>query len=209
MASYGSWPSIRQHGLLSTSELLSLFEITADRRCELLTQQRKHSVPISHPVHGNAVLRDQKPLSAKNLARCLVDCDEKTWYQLLNERVFFWLDRDRLMTLMSAGEYAGQQHTVLELDSLGLVTKYRDAIEVATMNTGNTRPFPHPRGRETFRSLQQFDYERRRRLPDYSAVVELTVLRGVSDIREHVTRVLHADATEEGAFNEREILFTL
>jgi hypothetical protein len=195
MASYGSWPSIEKHGLLSTSELLELFQYPAEQRTELLTTQREKSVPIKHPVHGEALLRDQKPLSPENLARCLTDCDDKTWYRLLNERVFFWLDRQRLMTLMSAREYEGKKHTVLKIDTAPLVRKYLHAIEIAHMNTGNTLPFPHKRGCSTFRSLDNYDYEHRRKLPNYSAVVELTVLKGVPDLREYVIQVEHASVS--------------
>ena len=63
------------------------------------------------------------------------------------------------------------------------------------MNTGNTRPYPHKRGRDTFRSMDQYDYEHRRRLPDYSAVVELTVLGGVPNLRDCVIKVEHASVT--------------
>jgi hypothetical protein len=192
MASYGSWPSIKKHGLLSTGELLALYEIGAAQRVELLTAQRLRCVPISHPNHGVATIRDQKPLSAKNLARCLKGCDAPTWYSILNDRVFFWLNRKRLLTLMSARDYAERPHTILQVDTARLVRDYQKRIELAHMNTGNTLPFPHPRGRSTFRKLEEYPYEKRRNLPDYSAVVELTVLSGVPDVREYVTRVEHA-----------------
>jgi hypothetical protein len=197
---------IQKHGLLSSSRLVELFEVPEPRRTELLSTQRKHSEVICHPVHGTATLRDQKPLSAKNLARCLRDCDPANWYRILNERVFFWLDRERLITLMSAAEYASKTHTVLQIDSSGIVARYADRIELAHMNTGNTRPFPHPRGRDTFRSMQDYDYEHRRKLADYSSVVELTVIGGVNDIQKDVTRVEHASMAK-GVYETMEVLF--
>ena len=75
MASYGAWPSIQEHGLLSTSALLELLEVPDAKRTELMTKQRRTSIPVTHPTKGSAILRDQKPLSEKNLARCLEDCD--------------------------------------------------------------------------------------------------------------------------------------
>jgi hypothetical protein len=206
MASYGSWPSIRTHGLLSTLELLDLFEVPDPTRTELLTSQRRKSVQLAHPVHGTAILRDQKPLSEKNLARCLTDCDAATWYSILNQRVFFWLDHQRLMTLMSAAEYAGRPHTVLQIETAELVRRYEDRIELAHMNTGNTRPFPHPRGRSTFKRMGDYPYELRRHLPDYSAVVELTAAGGVPDLSDFVIRVEHA-AEVEGRYEVSEVLF--
>jgi len=206
MASYGSWPNIATHGLLSTLSLLELFKVAEPQRTELLTKQRRKSVEITHPIHGKAVIRDQKPLSATSLARCLVGCTPEEWYRALNERVFFWLDRDRLYTLMSAAEYVGKEHTILQLDSASIVREYENLIELAHMNTGNTRPFPHPRSPATFRSMTTYPYAERRRLPDYSAVVELTVLGGVRDVKDFVLEAEHA-CIQDGEFNSLETLF--
>jgi len=62
MAEAGSWPSIRRHGLLSTSALLDLFEVTGVERVRLESQRRPETVKIEHPEHGEALIRDQKPL---------------------------------------------------------------------------------------------------------------------------------------------------
>src|SRR2546429_180882 len=35
MAEAGSWPSVEQHGLLSTSALLDLFEVTGEKRRDI------------------------------------------------------------------------------------------------------------------------------------------------------------------------------
>ena len=192
MASPNCWPSMQQLGLLSSSALVELFEVPEPRRTALLTSQRRGTETLLHAIHGSASLRDQKPLSEKNLARCLIDCSSSDWYRILNERVFFWLNRDRLLTLMSAAEYAGEPHTVLELDTAGLLSQHLDRIELAHMNTGNTRPFAHPRGASTFRSLKNYPYESRRRLSDYNAIVELTVLSGVSNLTDYLLKVEHA-----------------
>lgn len=207
MASFGSWPSIAKHGLLSTESLLDLFEVPEPRRIELLTTQRRTSVEITHPKHGMAVIRDQKPLSAKNLARCLRGCSAEKWYRTLNERLFFWLDRERLYTLMSAAEYVGKKHTVLQLDSSSLVGKYETRIMLAHMNTGNTRPYPHPRSPATFQSMNDYPYAERQRLSDYSAVVELTVMGGMPDAKNYVTKVEHASIAD-GKYKPDEVLFT-
>jgi hypothetical protein len=206
MASWGSWPMIQKYGLLSSSKLIDLFEVPEPRRTQLLSTQRKKSELLSHPVHGTAALRDQKPLSAKNLARCLRDCDPASWYRILNERVFFWLDRERLITLMSAKEYVGKDHTILQIDSSDIVERYADQIELAHMNTGNTRPFPHSRGRDTFRSMKDYDYKRRRKLADYSAVVELTVMGSVANFHKSVKKVEHASISK-GIYTTKEVLF--
>lgn len=206
MASFGSWPSIAKHGLLSTVSLVELFQVGEPQRTELITKQRRQSVEITHPKHGKAMIRDQKPLSEKNLARCLNGCTAEEWYRVLNERVFFWLDRDRLHTLMSAAEYVGKKHTILQLDSASLVREYESQIKLAHMNTGNTRPFPHPRSPATFRSMDAYPYPERRRFPDYFAVVELTVLGGVPDVKDFVIKAEHA-CIENGKFKSSETLF--
>lgn len=206
MASFGSWPSIQEHGLLSSSELVRLFEVSGEESDRLLTRQRNHSILLEHVIHGKATLRDQKPLSSKSLQRCLTDCDATAWYSLLNERVFFWLNRERLHTLMLAREYVGKPHVVLSVDSLSLVEQYQNLIEIAHMNTGNTRPFAHPRGRSTFRALSDYDYAGRKRLSDYSAIVELTIPRGVRDVKKFVVRAEHASITN-GEYHTQEVLF--
>jgi hypothetical protein len=205
MASHGSWPLIQQHGLLSSSALVDLFEVPEPRKTALLTTQRHTSEPITHPKYGTAILRDQKVLSAKSLARCLTGCTSAEWYSILNERVFFWLSHHRLITLMSAREYVRKQHTILHMNTAGIVGRYEKEIELAAMNTGNTLPFPHPRGRSTFRRLEEYDYQKRHKLNDYSAVVELTVLKGVPDVARDVIRVEHA-SIEGGEYVTKEVI---
>ena len=206
MATYGSWASIQKPGLLSSSSLVKLFELPESEKQQLLEAQRREGVKIRHAAHGTATLRDQKPLSQKSLDRCLIDCDAQTWYRMLNERVFFWLSRDRLKTLMSAAEYVNRPHTVLHIDTASLLAEYTHRVELAAMNTGNTRPFAHPRGTATFRSLAEYPYEARRKHPDYSAIVELTVLEGVPDLSRFVLQVEHA-AQREGTYQVEEVLF--
>ena len=62
MAESGSWKSIQEFGLLSTSALLDLFEIEGARREEIESNRRPNNVIIEHRSHGAAVVRDQKPM---------------------------------------------------------------------------------------------------------------------------------------------------
>jgi len=94
----------------------------------------------------------------------------------------------------------------LRIDSSGIVERYANQIELAHMNTGNTRPFPHPRGPDTFRCMEDYDYDGRRKLANYSSVVELTVLGGVADIQKDVRRVEHASMAK-GVYSTTEVLF--
>ena len=97
MAMRESWPSIRKHGLLPTHGLLDLFEVDEPRREELTTRRRPASVAITHPVHGEAVIRDQIPMHDRHLEGCLLgSLTVREWHERLNERVFFWLTESRL-----------------------------------------------------------------------------------------------------------------
>jgi hypothetical protein len=186
--------------------MLDLFEVAEQRRSVLLSKQRHKGETITRNIHGIAILRDQKPLAEPNLTRCLINCSPAAWYLTLNQRVFFSLNRDRLITLMSAREYAGKPHAVLTLDSASLITRHLECIELAHMNTGNTHPFAHPRGITTFLSPNTYPYERCKRPDDYHAVVELTVRHAVPDVREFVMKVEHA-TVRNGHYRRLETVF--
>lgn len=186
MAHRDSWDGICRYGLLSTEALLDLFEVPGERRRPILTQQREQSVAIAHPAYGRAVIRDQKPLNRSKLEGCLSGCSFQQWLQMLNSRVFFWLTEERLQTLMCAREYCAQTHVVLVLDTLRLASDFRQRITLAPMNTGNTRPFAHPRGLATFSRMEDYPFEDRRRRGPYYRVVELAVEGGVPNIRDYM-----------------------
>ena len=192
MAERGSWPSIQQHGLLSTSALLDLYGIDGDQRNAIESARRPESVRITHEQYGDAVVRDQIPMDDKGLERCLQDGLAPTdWYRLLNERVFFWLTKERLARLLSATAYVGCSHDVLEIDTAGIVENYRDEITLCPINSGCTKPFPHPRGLATFRSLDEYPYsDWRKKRKKGERVVELCVFGGVRDIAQYVQRVI-------------------
>jgi hypothetical protein len=182
MAEVGSWENIVKHGLLSTSALLDLFEINVEERRNIESQRRERSYEIKHAVHGRAVIRDQKPIIESKLQTSLQDCTLEEWYELLNGRVFFWLIKERLNTLLSAREYRGKPHLVLTLDTRTLAEHYIESITLSPMNTGNTLPFAHPRGKATFSRMQDYPYQERLKRGPYYTVVELAVEGGVYDI---------------------------
>jgi len=189
MAWEDSWPSIERHGLLSTKTLLDLFEVDKARSTRLLTQRRPESEAIDHPKFGSAVIRDQKPLIDSKLKSSLTGgLKLEDWYRTLNDRVFFWLTEERLLTLMSAEAYRDAAHDVLILRTRDLVAAHEVDIELTAMNTGATRPMAFPRGRETFKKISAYPFDDRvaRRL---EPVIELTVLGRVPKIAEYVERV--------------------
>lgn len=206
MAEAGSWDSIRQRGLLSTTALLDLYGIEGEERERIESAQRKEKVVITHPVYGRAVIRDQKPMTDTALAKCLRDTTPREWYRLLNERVFFWVSPDRLHTLLNARAYRRQRQCVITVDTAALLERHADRVTLAPINTGSTIWNPQPRGLDTFRRISDYPYsELRKRRGKKDVVVELAVDHGVPDLRDFVLKVEHIEGgkTVEVLFDRR------
>lgn len=192
MAADGSWPSIARHGLRSTSALLDLFEVGQASREELEARRRPETVMLEHAIHGQAFVRDQKPMTDASVETALVGTGlaPSDWYRFLNGRVFFWLTEERLATMLDARPYRGQVHTVLVVDTRTLVIDHLAHITLSSMNSGATRPFPHPRNFDTFQALAEYPFAalRRRRLAR-NVIVELAVEYSVPNITDYVVEV--------------------
>ena len=187
MAEAGSWPSIRQRGLLSTSALLDLFEVPEQERPALEARRRPESVKLRHPVHGVAWLRDNKPVNLTVLRRTLYDWSEEQYFRALNRRVFLWLDRTRLDGLLASPSYQGRRHDLLELDTAGLLERHGDRVELSAVNSGAVTQFSTtPRGAGLFSGLEDYPWRERRR-----TAAELTVLHSLPDVGELVVNVRH------------------
>jgi hypothetical protein len=189
MAHTDSWPGIAAHGLLSTSALLDLFEVSGEKRYHIESDRRPDSVVITHPGLGRAVIRDNKPMSDTMLARCLVDVDPPSYYRLLNRRAFFWLTEQRLETLLSARAYRYETHLVITVETSALLKRHADAVTLSAINSGSTAYRAMPRGNATFVPLPDYDYEARRRLRgSQGAIAELAVEHGLDDVLEIALR---------------------
>lgn len=183
MAHFGSWPSIERHGLLSTSSLLDVFEIQGPERDRIESRWRSTSIPIDHPEHGQAVVRDQLPLRPDLLRRCLRDgMTPEDWYRTLNAHVFFWVDEPHLKTLLNARAYRELPQAVLVLDTARLLERHLPAVRLSSINSGSILRGGAPRGRETF--LPVADHSQ-------SRLVELCVIGAVPDVRALVLTVEH------------------
>lgn len=189
MAEEASWESVVEHGLLSTTDLLDLYEFEGEERRKLESERRPESVKISRDGLPTAVVRDQKPMTRSALEKCLTDgTTPEEWFETLNARVFFWLSKDRLQGLLGARAYRDKPQTVITLDTASLVGAHRDVITLSPINSGATIYKPVPRGRSTFMSIADFPFDDRRKVKKKAlkdAVVELTVMGGVPDIEEH------------------------
>jgi hypothetical protein len=178
LAESGSWPSIRERGLLSTTALLDLFGVNGEMRCRIESERRPETIKIGHPVHGLAVIRDQKPLSEPALLACLTDMSPTEWYERLNSLVFFWPTEKRLQALLGARAYRGKSHTVITVDTRQLRDRYGLKVVLSPINSGATVYGGSPRGSSTFASLSD--------VPDVlwreRRVAEVAVEHSVADI---------------------------
>ncbi len=180
MAHDGSWPSIQQHGLLSTTALLDLFEIGGDRRVAIESNWRGASVLIDHPVHGQAVIRDQLPLRPDLLARCLHDrMTPAEWYRTLNARVFFWVTEANLNVLLGAKAYRNHAQTVLTVDTRRLLERQLPEVQLSSINSGSIIRGGAARGKATFKHPASHTSPR---------VVELSVIHAVPAVTDVVVR---------------------
>ena len=192
MAEENTWESIKKHGLMSTTALLDLYHIEGKRRDTIEKLHRPVCMEISNSRYGKAVIRDQKPMSDKDLEKCLVRLRPTEWYQILNRHVFFWPTRKRLSTMLNARAYRSLKHTVLTIDTALLLQKHKDESQLTAINSGCTKPIPRPRGENTFLAFDSFPFtERRKKYGKGNAVAELAVEYSVSNIRDYVIRVDH------------------
>lgn len=198
MTEADAWPTIRRHGLLCPRASLDLFGIEGEARAAAL-RRRPEGIVLERGDLGRVVLRDQKPLSDKALARCLRDgLTPEDWHERLNERVFFWLSRERVLTLLAGRAYRQHAHAILEIEAAPFVAAYRDRIELSPINSGATGQFPAPRGTDTFLPIDAYPYAHyRKRRRRGERAVELTVPSAVPDLARFVTRVVLMKGAEE------------
>lgn len=188
MAESGGWASVRKHGLLSTSALLDLFEIDGAKRREIESEWRPNIVPIEHPIHGAAAIRDQWPMPPEHLAAGLDGITPQQWYEFLNRKTFLWLSEDRLMRMLSARQYRNAAHDVLTLDTRSFLGKYMERITVCQINSGFAMPMfgkpPAKRSLESFQSIEQ-----RAATQGLGGLAELTVDYAAPDAWRYVTAI--------------------
>ena len=197
----GSWANIRKHGLLSTKELLKLYQ-QDNEQVEMLTRRRRaHWVTVRRDGLPNAVLRDQKPMTDNGLRRALHGKAKPwQWYELINSMVFFWPTKDRLRTMIRALAYAEVCHDVLVIDTRKLVEMESENMRLSPINSGCTKPYPHPRDFGLFKSIAEYPFDyRHRKYGRAKAVAEICVLDGVDRIAKVVLDVKSGNARQIGS----------
>ena len=197
MAERGSWPSIRDKGLLSTSALLDLYSMEGRQRCRIERAHRPRSVALRAVGLPGAVVRDQMPMSDSGLRRCLPEhMSPSDWYQVLNGKAFFWLSKERLHRLTNARAYRDREHDILLVDTRSLVEAYRAEIWLCPINSGCTKPVARARDETTFEGVVDYPYSYwRRKRKKGDRVVELAVDYAVPDISKHVRQVVAMKGT--------------
>ena len=193
LAEAANWPSIQRHGLLSADRLMEVAGLTgADRNRLGRTQRLMHT-----ELRNGAQIRDQRPMPPTALAHCLYDMEPADWYEMINARVFFWLDVGRLNRQKAACEPRPQ--VVMAVDTAALVAAYEKQVAVTPINTGNARRKPARRGAATFVPLAEWtrsgwvseaaalDIPPRRKSHQ---PVELTVIDAVPDIMRFVVGIV-------------------
>lgn len=192
LAEASNWPLIQRDGLLSASRLLTAAGLTGCTRDRLERAQR-----LAHTELPNRVqIRDQCPMSAVALENCLSGLSPADWYTMINARVFFWLDSNRMNRQRAACEPRPQ--VVVAIDTDPLLEAYAQCVAVTPINTGNARRKPARRGAATFVPLAEWmrsgwaseatalgiPVRKRSHMP-----VELTVVDAVPDIMRFVAGV--------------------
>ncbi len=188
MAERGSWRRISEVGLLSTSAALDRVGLSGDERARLEACHRPEKVVIGVGAES-IVLRDQKPMAPLRLREALVDgTTPEDWYKLLNSKVFMWAQEHRLIGLLSARNYRNDEHDVLVLDAAPLLEAYEESVWLCHMNSGNTFPVPHPRGKEIFKRIADYPTRAGSQVP-LKEVVEVVVDYAIPDVARFVVEV--------------------
>jgi hypothetical protein len=184
-----NWASVQAHGLLSTRRLAA----ASGYDLQQLRLHRAKGLTLPSGVR----IRDQSPMPPAVLGKYLQDgLSPEDWYDLLNSKVFFWLDSDRLNRQRRACGEARQR--VLVIDAARMLEKHGSRAAVTPINTRNAMRAAAPRGLSTFVpwlrwTLDGWEFEKVGRTvsrPANHRPVELTIEDAVEDIMDHVIEMI-------------------
>jgi hypothetical protein len=197
-----NWSSIQAHGLLSTKRLAA----ASGYDLQQLRLHRARGLILPSGIR----IRDQSPMPPAVLGKYLQDgLSPEDWYDLLNSKVFFWLDPDRLNRQRSACGDAPQR--VLVIDAVRMLEKHGGRAAVTPINTGNAMRAAAPRGLSTFVPWVRWTSDgwesekvgRTAGRPANHKPVELTIEDGVEDIMDHVIEMIPIGAGQTLGANNR------
>jgi len=183
------WPSIWERGLLSAETLCNDYVDHDVTRRRMLSERRGTWTAFDVPGGGRFTLRDQRPVQPKALLSSLKGgMTEEQWFRLVNRRVYFFVNESAALKL--ARRYRKEGQILLTFDTASLLKLVSERVAVATINTGNTRRKPAPRGWDTFVALSHFK-------PGPRRIRELTVEGEIANITDALTAVDEACLNEE------------
>ena len=178
LAFAGTADPIRRHGLLCARSLARL------AGHDLADARRPVALPLTLPCGTPAWITDNAPLSEARLARTLDDgLDAADWLAMLNDRVFFWPDRQMGAGNLEARLRLGYRSEWHVFDTEALLAPVWDRAEVAPFNTGATIHVPPRRGRGTFAPLATLDWDEWRGRRRAAGIV-----KGLDRVREVTVR---------------------
>ena len=144
LADRDNWAAIQRDGLHSAAVLIARAGLRG-RAARPFAGYRDTGMQLP----SGARLRDQRPMPPAALQRCLDDgLSPDDWYRLVNDKVFFWLDEDRLHRHVAA--CGKRPQLIVTVDLRALVERHGSRAFVTPFNVGNARRRPAARGRRTF-----------------------------------------------------------
>ncbi|GAB3427555.1 hypothetical protein NX773_14410 [Massilia solisilvae] len=194
--------SIQAHGLLSTQRLV---ELSTNVNRSMLRQHRPEEMHLDF----GAFIRDQSTMQRKSIERALRSgVTPEDWFELLNSKVFFWLDLDSLNCHRAACK--NQKQVVLAIDVRRMLDEYAPLASVSPINSGHAMRSAAPRNLSTFVPYEKWvesgwDSEQ---VPGISRrgslwPAELAITGQIPDIARFVIGSVYWDASE--ALTERHI----
>lgn len=183
-------PLIARHGLHAAATLLK--HAGVDEPAANTFRSQTTTLP------SGILLRNQRPMPPKALFQCLdPPLTPRDWYELVNVRIFFWLDRDRVLRHWAASR--GTPLVCYTVSTARLLERHAPFVELSPFNTGNALRRAARRGHRTFVPL--VDWMRLGwntealpgavpRSPSHKPV-ELTVRRSIPDFLSLVVNQSH------------------
>jgi len=139
-----NWPSIQRHGLFSTSRLIARDRLQGDAASPFAGHRA-----TGMRLPSGALIRDQSPMPPGALRRCLdAGLTPQDWYDLVNAKVYFWLNQDRLDRHLAA--CGARAQVLVAVDLPALLERHGHAAFLTPFNVGNARRRPATRGGRSF-----------------------------------------------------------
>lgn len=184
------WPSIQQHGLLTTTSILRRWEVEPDiAECALTQIRREPLGPIKHVDMGTAWIRDQNKMTEKGLSSSLTDgITVADWCRLLNRQVFLFPSRAQADKLLDA--YREHPQVLIALRTSSLLETYGTLLRLTRINAGSTTRVPAGRGEHSFVRVGFYH-------GTPSTIREVVIRSDIGDLDDHLTAIWVTD--EDGS----------